>query len=167
MKPPYELKRKCSNCGIPNFRGMFCSKCDKIIYVSFQFDEYIGNPEHRLNFLESIAKHNVSDLPALRAEATRREKPMMHSLANRIANMIGNVPFDLSGEIFRRALQKSTTRAKQEAEAVDEKREATNAIYRAMAGVDTTSNRDRAPTAKEKAYEGFTPADTEQSLIFT
>lgn len=162
----YERKQKCANCGTPNFRHMFCPKCDKIIYVSFRFDDYILNPMHRLQFLEALTTHNVHDLASMTAEATRRENNAgMHSLAKRIKLTLGNVPPDLAGEIFRRALNRSIGRAKQEIENQNKAQEATRAIYAAMAGVNTDSTRRHEPTSAEEAYDGFTPADTEPMLF--
>lgn len=145
---------------------MFCPKCDKIIYVSFRFDDYILNPTHRLQFLEALKTHNVHDLASLTAEATRRDNNTgMHSLGKRIKLTLGNVPPDLAGEIFRRALNRSIGRAKQEVENADRAQEAVRAVYAAMAGVDTTSTPRHEPTGKEKAYQEFTPADSEPSLF--
>jgi hypothetical protein len=131
----YELKKKCANCGIPNLRHMFCAKCDKIIYVSYRFDGYIVNPEHRLAFLEALAKHNICDVTSLIEEAKRRDNNAgMHSLAKRIRITLGSVPPDLSVEIFRRALNKSIARARQEAEGAMKAEEAARAVYEAMNG---------------------------------
>jgi uncharacterized Zn finger protein (UPF0148 family) len=162
----YELKQKCQNCGVPNFRHMFCPKCDKIIYVSYRFDAYISNPSHRLVFLKGIKANHVNDVNSLDAEAVRRDNNAgMKSLSNRIRQTLGIVPPDLAGEIFRRALNRSITRAEQEEECAGRAEEAMKAVYAAMAGVDTSSTPRHEPTGKEMAYEGFTPADSEPTLF--
>jgi len=124
-----ETKRKCYNCGVPHHRGIYCPKCDKICFVSIIFDEYIANPEHRLGFLESLQAHKITDITDLRLEAKRRDKPLMKMLADSIDNLTRSMTRDTGKEIFRRALDRSLARSKQEAKCATNKREAWNAVY--------------------------------------
>jgi len=160
--------RKCLNCGIPNNRGLYCPKCDCIIYVGFQFDDYVGEAQIRMLFLQSIEQAGVCSVATLRAEAVKRQKPMMQSLANRIDTLIRPFPHDIGAEIFRRAL----TRAKLKAESMAKNTQATtderNEAYRAvaMAAAAVTEPGAKKPTAAEIAYDGFDHAGAEEMTEF-
>jgi len=160
LKPPYEMRRTCQNCGVPNFRGIFCAKCDKIIYVSFRFDSYIADPEQRLSFLQGLQRHNVGRLEDLRAEAqNRNNNAAMHALATRIAGTIGNVPLELQYEIFRRGLAAAVRNADYMAKGVKQRQERSNAAFAAMA--QAVPEKRVKPTEAEKAYADFDAAEGE------
>jgi hypothetical protein len=164
MKPTNEIQRKCSNCGIPNSRGLFCPKCNCITFVGYQFDGYISEAAHRVGFLKSIEASGVFDLATLRTEASNRQKPLMHALATRIDNLTRAFPPDIAAEIFRRALIRSKLKAESMAKnlqaAIDDRNEAYRAVAAAMAGV-TTEPKPKPPTAAERAYAGFDATDGE------
>jgi hypothetical protein len=154
-KPPYEIRRTCQNCGVPNLRHMFCPKCDKIIYVSYRFDCYIKHPAHRLTFLDGLQARSVTTLQALTAEATRCESTPMHGLAKRIALTIGDVHPEIAAEIFRRGLARAAHNAKHESEAQELAQTRSSAAFRAMAEATVETSRTPKPTAAEKAYADF------------
>lgn len=167
-KPPYELKRKCQNCGVPTPRHMFCPKCDKILVVSYQFEDYLQCPHQRQTFLAGLQRNGVTSVPTLRNEAMNRGPSVgtpntaMLSLATRVERAIGNFPPELAGEIFRRALSRAEARAGSESVAAKTKQEKSNAafaaVYEAMEATDT--ERTKKPTQAERAYAGFDPANS-------
>lgn len=163
-----EPTKKCSNCGIPNNAGLYCKKCDNIIYVSFLFDDYISDASQRLDFLESIESSGVCSIPTLRAESSKRGKPLMQSLANRIDNLTRAFPSDIAAEIFRRALAKAKGKAENMARntqmATDARNEAYRAVAVAMVGV--AEPRDKEATAAENAYDGFDHAGNDEMTQF-
>jgi hypothetical protein len=163
-----EIKPKCSNCGTPNNRGMFCPKCDSIIFVCLQFDEYIDESENRLGFLQSIEAAGVGNIPSLRAESVKRQKPLMQSLANRIDSLTRAFPSDIAAEIFRRALARSKSKAENMVRntqiATDARNESYRAVAVAMSGV--TEKKPKEPTPAQKVYDGFDHAGNEPMTGF-
>jgi hypothetical protein len=147
---------------------LYCPKCDTIIFVSLQFDEYVDDAQIRFDFLDSIERAGVCNVPTLRAESAKRARPLMQSLANRIDNLTRVFPPDIASEVFRRALTKSKAKAESMArntkQGADERNEAYRAIARATAAV--TENRDALATASESAYDGFDHAGNEEATQF-
>lgn len=163
-----ELKKKCCNCGIPNDKGMYCKKCDCIIYVSFIFDDYISEASQRMEFLESIESAGVNSVQSLRAESSKRQKPLMMSLANKIDHMTRVFPQDIASEVFRRALTKSKGKAENMARNTQIDTDARNEAFRAvsMAMAEVTEPKDKKMTSAQKAYDGFNHANEEMTEFF-
>lgn len=161
----YQRRQKCQNCGIPNFKHMFCPKCDKIIFVSYRFDGYIKDPTFRLQFLQGLKANEATTLAKLEAEAKKRDNnAAMYALAKRIRASLGSHPFAEWDEIFRRALDKAIHEAHHEVENINKKQEAVKAVYDAMAGVNFDSTPDNEPSPEDAAYDGFTPVSQNEFI---
>ena len=161
---------KCKNCYAPITRNIHCKACDTIIYVSWAFDDYEGEPDLRLEFIERQRKDNITSAFAMMDFAKAQKFPKLERLAKKIKCLTFTLRYDEHLEVFKRALNKAEEKARQEIEsstraksahALKEAAKATEEAYKASKSDRRIIEFDTTPDRNRGAYIGFNPAASE------
>jgi len=175
------ITRRCLNCGIDTHKGLFCARCDKVQYIAWMFAEFHSDPEIRLKFLEEQDREKITCAKDLIDAAAKKKAVRLDWLGRSIRRHFYKLSFDAERNIYSRALRLAKSDATAEIEArqrallesengmslADEYAE--NVLRQGSANGNFSRKNpewDADYSKNQKAYAGFTPANSEPELGF-
>jgi len=161
-----EPKKKCVNCYTPNTRGLYCPKCDAVIFSAWALEDYQNDPMLRLDFLNQLEKDRINTTFAMETMGKDKGIKRLEKLSKKIYRLVFKMTLEDHLDIFSRALAFAKNRAENEIAASNrlstlnaEKKamEAVKEAYEAMKEDTHLTQFDTTPDRNRKAYANYDP----------
>jgi hypothetical protein len=161
-----EPKKKCVNCYTPNTRGLYCQKCDAVIFSAWALEDYQNDPTLRLDFLNQLEKDRINTTFAMETMGKDKGIKRLEKLSKKIYRLVFKMTLEDHLDIFSRALSFAKNRTENEIAASNrlstlnaEKKamEAVKEAYEAMKEDTHLTQFDTTPDRNRKAYATFDP----------
>jgi len=182
MKAPL-ITRRCSNCGIDTHRGMFCTRCDRVLYIAWMLADFHKDPEIRLKFLQEQSRERITCGQDIVDIAEKKGATRLKWLGKSVKRHCYKLSLDAEKNIYARAMRVAESQAKAEIEVRDRAyAEMTEGVDVSMAdelaekalqaGMNNGNYSRKNPewtadySKNQKAYAGFTAAESEPEILF-
>lgn len=175
------ITRRCLNCGLDTAKGLYCHRCDTVLYISWMIEDFHTDPHIRKRFIEELQQDKINSGQDLLKKAESMNAERTKRLATRITRMSHKFDYPAQCNIFARALRVATSKANAESEAIERQLkeviecpeskladEVAENILRQASPHFSTKNPDfTADWSKDqKAYAGFNHAQSEPDDLF-
>jgi uncharacterized protein YwqG len=159
-------QKKCVNCYTQVTKGIYCHKCDAVIFSAWALEDYQEDPVLRTEFLNQLEKDRINTTFDMERVAKDKKSLRLEKLSKKIYRLLYKFSLSEHIDIFTRAVNFAKNRNENEIAAsnrlstLNAEKKAMQAVKEAYEAIkedthltqfDTTSDRNR------KAYATFDP----------
>lgn len=165
-----QTEKKCVNCRVPVTKGIYCQKCDAVIFSAWALEDYQSDPIMRMDFLNTLENDGIDSTFSMKKKADEKKSLRLTKLSAKIYRLLYKMDLQDHLTIFRRAVSLAKSRAENEINASDRlatltaEKNAMKAVrdaYDSLRQDNHITEFDPTPDRNRKAYATFDPTESD------